>query len=343
MLRLKAGRSTAVVDPVIGNIPDLTIGGIDPLHRAPWYGTIDDVNSIPAVERRLAGDFLCMPFGRSDVTDDPQHGHTANAPWKVLETEAHRVHLRLSVKVMGATVEKEVRLARSAPLLYQSHEIDGGEGRVTLAHHPMVRMAAGGRLAFSPKRAILSPERPLQPGHAIFAPGARSTKVTAFPAPGGAVDLTHYPTARGEDFLTLVEEPGSRLGWTAVTRAAENDIIFVLKDPEVLPVTMLWFSNGGRDAAPWSGRHTGVLGIEDGIAAGADGHRAALGDNPVRAEGVETALTLGPRHVIRHVIGAIAKPPGWATVTAIRREAGQLLITGDTDETVSMGFSAGFL
>ncbi len=157
------------------------------------------------------------------------------------------------------------------------------------------------------------------------------------------MDLSRYPTATGEDLLTLVEAPDSRLGWTAVTRDAENDIVFVLKDPQVLPVTMLWFSNGGRDAAPWHGRHRGVLGIEDGITAGLEGHRAALGANAVKSEGVATALELGQRQVIRHALGAIPRPEGWQTVTRIRRQAGELIITGDTGELVALTFAAGFL
>jgi hypothetical protein len=343
MLTLQAGLNGVVVDPGLGNIPDLWFGALQPLHRAPWYGTIDDVKNVPPVERRLAGDFLCMPFGKSDLTDDPQHGHTANGPWEVLDTGPGQARLRLVPRVMGAQVEKELRVAAGSPLLYQTHAIDGGAGQVTLAHHPMVHLSAGDRIAFSPKRAILAPAWPLEPGRTIFRPGARGTDPAAFPGSAGTVDLRRYPETTGEDFLTLVEAPGSRLGWTAVTREAEGDIVFVLKDPAVLPVTMFWYSNGGRDQAPWHGRHRGVLGIEDGIAAGADGHRAATGPNPVRAEGVETALVLGSRHVIRHVIGAIPKPHGWSTVSRIHRESGELVITGDTGQTWTMDFAAGYL
>ena len=81
--------------------------------------------------------------------------------------------------------------------------------------------------------------------------------------------------------------------------------MLVLKNPAELPVTMLWISNGGRDYAPWSGRHRGVLGIEDGRTA--LGHAASLGDNWLKREGVATAFALGEgRNVsFRHVIGAL--------------------------------------
>ena len=110
---------------------------------------------------------------------------------------------------------------------------------------------------------------------------------------------------RREDFLTLVEADHGGPGWTALARHAEQDLVLVLKNPTELPVTMLWFSNGGRDYAPWSGRHLGVLGIEDGRAA--VGHAASLGDNWLKREGVATAFALaGGRTVsFRHVIGAV--------------------------------------
>lgn len=340
MLKLSAGPNGLMFDPSQGNIPDLWFGALGPLWKAPWYGTIDGMSGFARVDQRLAGDFLCMPFGKSDVTGDPQHGWTANAAWHLVEGDGARARLRLSKPVMGATVEKSLRLVPEAPLLYQTHVIEGGAGRVTLAHHPMVA-ARGARIAVSPKRAFLTPDRPLEPGAAILRPAARSESLSAMPGLAGPLDLTRYPEATCEEFLTAVEAPGRTLGWTAVTRA--DDVVFVLKDPRVAPVTMFWISNGGRDAAPWHGRHRGVLGIEDGIAAGAAGHRAALGANPVRAEGVETALSLGPRHVLRHVIGAVPRPKGWTTVSDIRIAGDRLVVSGDTGDALTLPFDAGFL
>ncbi|TIT02535.1 MAG: hypothetical protein E5W85_32300, partial [Mesorhizobium sp.] len=114
-----------------------------------------------------------------------------------------------------------------------------------------------------------------------------------FPAAdGGTLDLTDYRIDQSrEDFVTLVEADHGGPGWTALARKAEADLVVVLKNPAELPVTMLWISNGGRDYAPWSGRHRGVLGIEDGRTA--LGHAASLGDNWLKREGVATAFALG--------------------------------------------------
>ena len=105
----------------------------------------------------------------------------------------------------------------------------------------------------------------------------------------------------------------------------KQDLVLVLKNPAELPVTMLWFSNGGRDYAPWSGRHRGVLGIEDGRAA--VGHAASIGDNWLKREGVATAFALGEGRSVsfRHVIGAMPQS-GRRTAAAAksRRPDGQM-------------------
>jgi hypothetical protein len=109
-----------------------------------------------------------------------------------------------------------------------------------------------------------------------------------------------------------------------------------------MPITMLWVSNGGRDFSPWNGRHTGVLGIEDGCAAGGTGLAAALSDNRLTAMGVPTALTLGGEHKIRHAMISVPRPPGWAEVRDIAIARGQVTLTEAGGAQVSVPFDAGF-
>ncbi|RWB23869.1 MAG: hypothetical protein EOQ42_36070, partial [Mesorhizobium sp.] len=209
------------------------------------------------------------------------------------------------------TVDKILTLRDAHPFLYQEHVFSGGSGAISVAHHPMTAMKDGGRLAFSPKRLAATPDDPLEPdparGRFLLAYPARSADLTRFPAAdGGTLDLTGYRMDQSrEDFVTLVEADHGGPGWTALARKAEADLVVVLKNPAELPVTMLWISNGGRDYAPWSGRHRGVLGIEDGRTA--LGHAASLGDNWLKREGVATAFALGEGGDVsfRHVIGAL--------------------------------------
>ena len=262
--------------------------------------------------RRLSGDFLCAPFSRGDIEEAPLHGWPANSPWEIVESAATadgwRAVFRLQRQVMGATVEKTLTLRDHHPFLYQEHVFLGGTGAVSAAHHTMTQMETGGRLAFSPKRLAATPDQAPEPdparGRSLLAYPSQASNLQRFPtANGEPTDLTDYRAdGRHEDFVTLVEADHDGLGWTAVARQAEDDLVLVLKNPAQLPVTMLWISNGGRDYAPWNGRR-GVLGIEDARAA--IGHAASLGDNWLKRQSVSTAFELGGRVSFRQVIGAL--------------------------------------
>ncbi|MEM5468050.1 hypothetical protein [Celeribacter marinus] len=347
--RITCGACEVAVDPALGNIRRFLVDGREVFHTAHWVGTNRAPLAGAPVDQHLSGDFFAAPFGASDLIDAPNHGWSANAPWTGLAraqgTDDAQMQFVLGRDVMGARLTKTLALRGGHRVLYQTHEISGGQGDLTFAHHPMFRMAAGGHLAFSPKRAALTTAPALEPEHVLAYP-ARSTDLRAFPAQGGGTfDLTQYPSTTGhEDFVTLIEAQGAAIGWTALTRAAEGDIIVVLKDARVAPVTMLWLSNGGRGYAPWDGRHTGVLGIEDGCAAGAQGHRAATGDNAIAREGVATALPLGPDviHTVRHAIAVCDPPHGFGRVAHVRVEGATLQIADTDGAVIDMAFDPAF-
>lgn len=343
MIQLRHGDSALTLDEGVGNIPDWQVGGRHPLHGAPWRDdpAVQDDPAIPIVNKRLAGDFLCMPFGRDDVGGDPPHGHTANAPWDVIRADGAEAHLRLSVTVRGATIDKLVRI--TGPVLYQTHRVQGGQGAVSFAHHPMARMAEGGRLSFSPKRAVLTDPVAQHAGRNLWALDQIRHDLRLACEDGGDSDLHTYPADHAvEDFCLLVEAAGAAVGWTVLMRHAEDDMLVVLKDARLMPVTMLWVSNGGRDFPPWNGRHTGVLGIEDGCAAGGMGLAHAQGENRVTALGAPTVLTLGPEHLIRHAMISLPRPTGWATVCDITIAYGQITLTEAGGAQVALPFDAEF-
>lgn len=348
------------IDLSVGHIAELRIRdgdrSLSPLHRAPW---VDDPaagfpDATPPNVRRLSGDFLCAPFGRNDIEPAPSHGWSANSDWDHIETIGGEGRLtavfQLRKRVMGATVEKRITLIAGHPFIYQEHSFSGGDGAVSAAHHVMVHMAEGGDLAVSPKQRARTPPEALEVdpsrGRSVLAYPATTTDLGAFPlANGGVTDLTSYPVAENhEDFLTLVEAPGRPFGWSVVSRKAEQDRIIVLKRPDVLPVTMLWMSNGGRDYAPWSGRHVGVLGIEDGRAS-ALGHADSVGKNELSRSGVPTAFDLasGGRVVMRQVIGACAAGQEEGRPVDISMQAGRLTLHFGNGGARNLDCDSGFL
>ncbi|MDP3342609.1 hypothetical protein [Frigidibacter sp.] len=379
-LRLACADAGLEIDLARGVLTDLWFGSVGrvirPLHRAHWVGQAVPDGLAP-VEAGLEGDFLSAPFGRDDLEPgEPIHGPSANTAWRVVAVSeapgAAEAVLELVAPVRGARIFKHLQLVGGVPFLRQTHRIEGGSGSLTLAHHPMIRFAGRGWLSFSAKRAALTGLH-VEPGRHRLVPGGRSEDLGALPGMAGPVSLFEYPqgdwAACGnhaepmhmsyvnensrelgpaaplghEDFLTLVEAAGNGLGWTAALREAEDDLVLALKDPAELPVTMLWLSNGGRDAAPWDGRHRGVLGIEDGITAGDEGNRAAAGVNRVAAEGAASCLALAPGrvHVVRHLLGAVPRPAGWVSVDAVRVAGERLVLTGAGGE-VALAYAGPF-
>ena len=353
--------SEFVLDLAAGHIRRLALSDagriLAPFHVAPWVDdpAIANDPSLLANLRHLAGDFFCAPFAASDVEDAPPHGWPANSPWDVVESDADHdsatALYRLQKTVLGASVEKRLTLRRDHPFLYETHTFVGGEGAVPVANHAMAALPSGGRLAFSPKLRIETPATALEPdparGRSLLAyPTTTADPTRVALRDNGFADITRYPFAdRHEDFAMLIEASGHALGWCAVSRPATRDAMLSLKNPRDFPVTFLWWSNGGRDYSPWNGRHTGVLGIEEGRSFSLGGHRASTAPNPLSEAGIPTALSLIPndRAAVRNVIGAIALPDSGAVVTVVTDEGGSLLVRFEDGTERAVPFDSDFL
>lgn len=291
-----------------------------PMHRVQWAGEAIPEGSLPHLAT-MEGDFFCAPFADGGGTAPLLHGHPANGRWRVAARKADGALLTavLMERVQGAVLTKTLRLRDGHPFLYQSHLFEGGGGTISAANHAMVSLPNGGLLNFSPKAWFRTPEGAPEPdaarGRSSLAYPAWARDPAAFPGRAGPVDLTRYPFRAGhEEFVAAVEAAGRDFGWTAVVRLGFGELYLSLRDPQRLPMTMLWHSDGGRDYAPWSGRHRACLGIEEGWAP--------------HMLGEAGGLALGGRLDIRHAIGVIAWP-GEARVAAVEPRGGALVVTGE--------------
>ena len=308
-------------DPAFGMIEELRVERdgrvVSMLHEVPWLGEPMPEDAAPHLGG-LAGDFFCAPFGDASADAAPAHGWPANSAWSHMETTRENAatvaRFRLDRKVLGATLVKALRLVDHHPFLYQRHVFTGGRGEgISIANHAMLRLPHGARMSFSPKRWWETPAVSLEPdparGRFLLAYPTKVSNAQKFPrADGSEADLTRYPLGeRHEDFAVGVEAPGRAFGWTTVARNEERDLYLSLRNAARLPMTMLWFSNGGRDYAPWSGRHVHVLGVEEGMNRALLGHSARQIPNALDAAGVPSGLTLDPNGTVevRHVIGSI--------------------------------------
>jgi hypothetical protein len=305
---------------------------IAPLHRAPW--TAEEVPAdAPPHQRWLQGDFLAAPMGPG-----PQglHGPGANGDWRLLPAGPRVLRAVLDQPIQGASVVKELAVEDGHPFVYQRHLFIGGTGALPLANHAMIALPGGAKLSFSRKRWFETLAEPLEPdparGRSALAYPRRAEDPAEFPAAeGGTVNLHRYPWGPAhEDFVTGVEDPASQLGWTAVVRPDQGDLFLSLKNPGHLPLTMLWHSNGGRDYAPWNGRHLGCLGVEEGAALPVLGLSAAETPDPLSAAGQPPLVRLDPLGTteVRHILGAISWPSGQA-VAGVMLEGDRLTVTGD--------------
>lgn len=324
---------------------------IKPLHTAPWAldprETFDDIS---LVEQKLSGDFFCAPFGGGG--EGPIHGNTANGLWSLLlpardnaPDDAISATYQLREKVKGAVVTKQFELRAGDPLLYQRHQFQGGEGHLPIGHHAMICVPGGASLSFSEKQFSATPVQAPEPD------ASRGASLLKYPQKidglgplqtrsGEPVDIYNYPFADNhEDLVIMAERPTARLGWTAALAQQDGFLFFSIKDATVLPETLLWMSNGGRNYAPWLGRHKHVLGIEE-VATSCHNNGTFASAIERSPDGLPQGLTLSPGKVstINYAFGAIAPPSGWTKVSDIEINAGHLVLVDVSGETRSVPF-----
>lgn len=284
--RLRWRFGSAEVQSLGGMLGPLTFDLADgrqlqPLQLAPWTDT-QDAAVLPGILRRLRGEWPCVPFGRTDcpdglptgwtaqATDDAwAHGYGANHAWTCMESCPDRLHLAIDYPEDAKIVrlERVLQANPDAPALDVSLTIRVRETTwMPVALHPTFRLpATPGRLIVQPAHydAVISYPVAAEAGVSRLQPDIVSADLAALPAEQGMLDLSSLPLP----FLT--EELLQLKGISAAAGKAsfvlhyleENVRVGLWWDTVALPDVMLWLSNGGRAAAPWSHRHF-ALGVE---------------------------------------------------------------------------------
>ena len=332
-----------------------------PLSVAPWAEEKLSPDT-PALLRALRGDFFCAPFGGNGTPwrgeQHPPHGETANANWRLrkLRRGEDRVTLHASLRttVRPGRVDKYVTLVEGQPVVYQRHVISGASGPMCVGHHAMVKFPeAEGSGVVTTSRLVQAQvfpdyfERPENRGYQSLVPGAEFRSLERVPLiSGGTADVSRYPARRGyEDLVMLTADPALPFAWTAVTFPRERYVYFALRDPRVLRHTILWISNGGRHYAPWNGRHSSIMGIEDTTSYFHYGLAESAKPNPLSRRGMPTTLTLHPQRptAISYIFGVAAIPPGFDRVKSIRATDGGIELTARSGKRVAAEVETAFL
>ena len=305
---------------------------VRPYYVNPWHG--EGLKIDTEVLRPLRGDFFGMPFGGNVESYRGEkhivHGETACRRWRLVAGGraggVSWLTLSMRTKVRPGKVTKRLSLVDGQNVVYVRHELEGFSGRMPLGHHAILAMPAAPEsvlLATSPMRfGKTNPAPPGLPAEGEYyslAPDRRFGDLKRVPLiwkgrPAG--DCTRFPTRAGfTDILGVISRPKSKLAWTAATYTKAGFLWFSLKDPSVLPTTLLWISNRGRHGAPWNGRNC-CLGVEDICGFFADGLAASARANALSRAGVPTAIRLSPGKptAIHSIQGVVKVPRGFGRV-----------------------------
>jgi hypothetical protein len=238
--------------------------------------------------------------------------------------------------------------------VYQRHVIAGARGPMSVGHHAMLKFpdAPGSGIVSTSRfvRAQVLPnffERPENRGYQSLKPGAPFRSLERVPLlAGGTTDLTRYPARLGyDDLVMLTADAKLPFAWNAVTFPRERHVYFALRDPRVLRHTILWISNGGRHYAPWNGRHTSVMGIEDVTGYFHHGLAESAKSNPLSRRGIPTTLMLDPKKptAVNYVIAVAAIPAGFDRVAEIRAVKGGVELIATSGKRVWSALDVEFL
>ncbi|MEI8314258.1 MAG: hypothetical protein WCG79_02290 [Verrucomicrobiota bacterium] len=334
---------------------------IEPFAIAPWWNEKLPADTLPLI-RVLRGDFFCLPFGGNATPyrkeKHPGHGETANARWQ-FESLAHNgndttLHLSLRTRVRAGRVDKRITLRAGQTAVYQEHIISGMTGPMNPGHHATLQFPdrpGAGRVSTSAcvhRQVYVEPVGvPEQQAYSLLKPGAVFRDLRSVPTNTGAVaDLSRYPARRGfEDIAILVADPKLKVAWSAVAFPEEGYVWFTLRDPHMLPATLLWMSNGGRYSAPWNGRHMNVMGVEDVTGFFHTGLAGSAISNALSKRGITTCHKLRPDKpfAVRYIMAVAAIPRRFERVKDIIVAPGNVTLVGEGGVKVSTPLDSAFL
>ncbi|MHA1549000.1 MAG: hypothetical protein ACTSYE_08705 [Alphaproteobacteria bacterium] len=299
----------ATIGPAAFVLPDGR--QISPFYIAPWLND-PEVRSEGGLMAGLRGEWPCVPFGFPLPVDgfppdwlavmdaDEQvaevHGFGSNHDWQ-FDAESNEREIVMSIAYPdGDDIERLVRTIRPDP---QTAAVDF-ELQIHARRDCSMPISLHGcfRLPISVGEAILEPGKfdkgwthpgTVEPGASLFAPDRKFTDLTQVPGRDGAPrNAAQLPlNEKVEELLQLNGIDGT----FCLRNEAEGYRMRFTWDAEALPSVLLWYSNYGRSAAPWSSRNL-CIGIEPSCSAFGLSPTTSRSHNPLRRAGTPTTVPL---------------------------------------------------
>ncbi|HEV7308204.1 hypothetical protein [Ensifer sp.] len=316
-----------MLGPVLFLLPDGR--QVSPLHIAPW-GNDPEREILPDILQELRGEWPCVPFGSDADRALPAgwsaigesfdgagvpHGHGSNVHWTWGDCDERQITLECAypgnhpVRSLRRRIEPDPNAAAIDITL----EIEARwPCRLPIGLHPTFRLSPRpGSVVIEPGSydRVWSFPGDVEPGAALFAPSQQWPSLGKVDTRGGAtVDAARVPLAEDvEDLLQLSGIDGS----IALHHRDEGFRARLSWQKEHFPSVLLWYSNRGRKAYPWNGRHV-ALGVEPIASAFDLGPAISAGVNPLSASGVATTIAFEPGQTFttRYRLSAEAAPAG---------------------------------
>lgn len=297
---------------------------VSPFHVAPWWNEPESTK-LDGLLRGLRGEWPCVPFGfpmpREDfpedwksVMDDAEtvrdvHGFGSNHHW-TFEDDDRSDGVRLRIDYPDDhDVEKLVRVIR--PVLHapeiniELHIHARRSCRLPVALHGCFALPPEvGTAALVPGGFMEGLTHPsiVEPGVGLFEPGRTFHRLDAVPGRNGKqVNAASLPFRQPVEELVQLNRCD---GTFALLNSREGYRINLIWDAKILPSVLLWYSNRGRDYAPWSSRNLSI-GIEPCCSAFGLAPSTSAAQNPIVQHGTPTAVALSQEAptLIRYRIG----------------------------------------
>ncbi|ESY82338.1 hypothetical protein X740_06210 [Mesorhizobium sp. LNHC221B00] len=285
---------------------------VSPMHIAPWSNE-PEVEALPGILRKLRGEWPCVPFGYSvpadgwpedwagvmgpPERDEEVHGHSSNHDWTWRDSDGASLSLGLAYPERSPVerVERTITPDPSAPAIDIEFKIVVRRAcRLPIGLHPVFRLPSetgAATLEFGGFDEGRTYPHDVELGAALFARNRSFTELASVPArAGGTTDASRVPLAADTEELLQIE------GLDDAVALANHEDGYRVKlswQKEHFPSLLLWYSNRGRKAAPWNGRHV-AIGIEPICSPFGLGPATALADNPIAQSGIATALEFSP-------------------------------------------------
>ena len=314
---------------------------VQPYYICPWHNEkLQDI-AVPVL-KVIRGEFFCMPFGANGAPANgethPPHGEPAGGAWALVghgkTGSVTSLAILFKPQVRPGTITKRISLVDGQNVIYSQEILSGFKGAMPLGHHATLAVperegslrVAASSFAFGMTCPVLFSD-PRNREYQSFAIGKKFTDLRRVPLlwkePAEA-DATAFPARTGfTDLLAICRKPvwDGTPAWITACVQQDGYLWFALKDPVVLPTTVFWISNGGRQGPPWNGRNR-CLGLEDVCGFFAEGIKASCEPNVLTRKGIPTAIEFSTERatVVNYIQGVVRTPEGFVTVQSARFE-----------------------